>query len=144
MRSAVQTITNSSTFWRTVGDGLVSWAVRSSPIVSVSQKRLNIARTFGTICALHVCWLQTLPHPVAPWFIYLIIQDFSSLIDTSFISSFSPQFGRQLAQWPIDSSIPLELDIRRSPLPACAQLILSYLPHVQVCFLFISRTMYGD
>lgn len=115
-------------FWRHLDDeGHVTWALRLEA-GSVSNDRLMHARAYGTICALYCVWTGTIPFPISPWLFYLILVDFSSIIDTQFIKAINPNIATYLQGWPVDAT-RLNLD----PGSEETRLIYTHLSPTAVC-----------
>lgn len=115
-------------FWRRLDDeGHVTWALRLEA-ESVSADRLAHARAYGTICALYCVWTGTVPYPISPWLLYLILVDFPTIIDTQFIKLVNPNIATYLRGWPVNYT-RLNLDSNSEE----TRLICTHLSPTVVC-----------
>jgi hypothetical protein len=100
-----------------------------------NNHRLAVAKAHGSLQALHLRWIGTLPSPLSAFLSSLAILGFPSLMDHAFVKKLEPSIGEKLEIWPEDHQ-PLDL----SPMSPIAKVIIEYFG-VQVCSYFVHLTV---
>lgn len=85
-----------SSCWTTAGN----YQTIALPSVTLQQPmRVAEIKAWGTMCALHILRLGTLPPKVSPFLIQVVISGMESILDLDFINNLAPEQSGFFWKW---------------------------------------------